>query len=98
MSKKNFIDGMDSIFTDSSEKSIQEEGSSLFSYETKSVRDPGELVSAGKFSSVDNLDDEYEEYDESATKEKKPLSKSAAHKTHKKTIDGVRPSNPKHQW
>ncbi len=77
MSKKNFIDGMESIFTDSAENNIQEEAN-IFSYEAKSVRDPGEVFSSKKTSSSDPDEDyDYEE----ATSEKK--------KTHKKPLTGL---------
>ena len=74
---------MESIFTESSEKSIQEE-SLLISYETRSARDPDHMIASGNSSGKQELDEEEEEY----PSEPKPNDQSEG-KTHKKPLTGL---------
>lgn len=87
MSKKNFTDGLESIFTDSSEKVIQD-GQAFLSYDTKSSRDPGEIFAAeNRSSSHHDTDDEQEVVPNT---DKKPLAKLAiVQKLHKKPLTGL---------
>ena len=77
---------MDSIFTESSEISIQEDGL-LISYETRSVRDPDQVLSTGKTSVDEEIDEDDFTSEEEA--EEQSTAKSDQAKTHKKPLTGL---------
>ena len=80
MSKKNFIDGLESIFTDAADSTFQED-SPFFSYEAKSNVDPHTHILKqdlpGESSSLDE-DDDYDEDEnivDQESEEKKDVAK-----------------------
>ena len=79
MSKKNFIDGLESIFAeDVLEQAFQDE-SPLFSYEARSSR---EYESSGSASSSTIEDEDFDEYEG-------PLKPNQILKRHRKPLSGI---------
>ena len=85
VSKKNFIDGLESVFTDVSETAFQED-SPFFSYQAKSNIDPNTMISTGNSVSDDDEDD----YDDEIEEEKKQTpKKSPTGKSPRKPLTGL---------
>lgn len=81
MSKKNFIDGLESIFAeDVLEQAFQEDTNPLFSYEARSSTDTDMVSSRGSFSA----DDDEEEFEYEG-----PVKKSQVLKRHRKPLSGI---------
>ncbi len=79
MSKKNFIDGLESVFDENSGKSFQDDNP-LFSYEAKSNRDPNDILTKDDKSNLEELEEEEETVD---TKDATTLKK------HRKPLTGL---------